>query len=82
MAGNARKVGAIRFERVNKDDATSETEVTRIVPKIMKRKWSRDDSPERGDYDEVSPEKIAEDGLSDGYVISEHEDKHEHLNKQ
>ncbi|XP_057461453.1 putative DUF21 domain-containing protein At3g13070, chloroplastic isoform X2 [Actinidia eriantha] len=74
LAGNARKVSAVRFERVNHDDATLESkEVTRLVPKIMKRKWSSS---------EIPYQKRAEDDLSDGSVNSDHEYDHEHPSEQ
>uniref|UniRef100_A0A5B6ZLE4 DUF21 domain-containing protein n=1 Tax=Davidia involucrata TaxID=16924 RepID=A0A5B6ZLE4_DAVIN len=83
LAGNARKVSAIRFERVNHDDTALETkELTRLVPKIMKRKWSSDDESDRSDYDEVLFQKRTEDYLSDGYVIAEHEVDRDPSSKQ
>ncbi|KAJ4981717.1 hypothetical protein NE237_032554 [Protea cynaroides] len=81
LAGNARKVSAVRFERVNRDDATLETkEVTRLVPRIMKRKWSGDDS-KKGDYSEIPVQERREDGLSVD-VIAEHEDDCDNKMKQ
>ncbi|KAL7217801.1 hypothetical protein ACSBR2_011104 [Camellia fascicularis] len=86
LAGNCRKVSSVRFERVNYDDATLEVkEVTRLFPKIMKRKWSsNEDSDKTDDYDEVPHEKRADDDdLSDDYIINEHENDHdEHPGKQ
>ncbi|KAI8008527.1 DUF21 domain-containing protein [Camellia lanceoleosa] len=89
LAGNARKVSAARFERVNHDEAKSEAkEVTRMFPKIMKRKWSSNEDSDKTDYDEDSYQKRAENDLSDGYIINEHElgheheGDHEHLGKQ
>lgn len=40
LAGNARKVSAVWFERFNGEEGASEAKefVTRVVPKIMKRK--------------------------------------------
>ncbi|KAK3032486.1 hypothetical protein RJ639_037299, partial [Escallonia herrerae] len=79
LAGNARKVSAVRFEQVNYDDATSDTkEVTRWFSKIMKRKWSSEASSDRTDHDKDSFQKRAEDDLPDDHVIAEHEDNHEH----
>ncbi|CAN6694835.1 unnamed protein product [Malus baccata var. baccata] len=70
LAGNARKVGAVRFERIENDAATLETkEVTRLVPKIMKRKWSDDQDSDGTDYDEDSFQKRPQNTISD-----EHED--------
>ena len=39
MAGNARKVGAVRFERVTTHESESTKDVKKLVPKIMKRKY-------------------------------------------
>lgn len=65
LAGNARKVSAVRFERINNDDEMLETkEVTRLVPKIMKRKWSDEDS-DVAEYDGDVFSKRSQDGLSD-----------------
>ncbi|KAK7371942.1 hypothetical protein VNO80_05309 [Phaseolus coccineus] len=51
LAGNARKVSAVRFERINNDEML-ETKVTRMVPKIMKRKWiSAENLEEDAEYD-------------------------------
>ncbi|CAN6557721.1 unnamed protein product [Malus baccata var. baccata] len=70
LAGNARKVGAVRFERIENDPATLETkEVTRLVPKIMKRKWNGDQDSDGTDYDEDSFQKRPQNTISD-----EHED--------
>ncbi|XP_015902636.3 putative DUF21 domain-containing protein At3g13070, chloroplastic isoform X1 [Ziziphus jujuba] len=63
LAGNARKVSAVRFERIDKDIEELETkEVTRLVPKIMKRKWSGDEDSDSTD-DEDSFQKKPEDDL-------------------
>ncbi|XP_071725683.1 putative DUF21 domain-containing protein At3g13070, chloroplastic isoform X2 [Rutidosis leptorrhynchoides] len=44
LAGNARKVGAVRFERVTHDEGEETTkDVKKVVPKIMKRRWGGDD---------------------------------------
>ncbi|THF96469.1 hypothetical protein TEA_027724 [Camellia sinensis var. sinensis] len=86
LAGNCRKVSAVRFEQVNYDDATLEVkEVTRLFPKIMKRKWSsNEDADKTDDYEEVPHEKRADDDdLSADYIINEHENDHdEHPCKQ
>ncbi|KAF5943305.1 hypothetical protein HYC85_020947 [Camellia sinensis] len=68
LAGNCRKVSAVRFERVNYDDATLEVkEVTRLFPKIMKRKWSSNEDSDK----------------TNDYIINEHENDHdEHPGKQ
>ncbi|XVF38209.1 hypothetical protein REPUB_Repub20aG0080600 [Reevesia pubescens] len=44
LAGNARKVSAVRFERINNEEALLDaTAVTPMIPKIMKRKCSSDE---------------------------------------
>ncbi|KAF9590400.1 hypothetical protein IFM89_034193 [Coptis chinensis] len=97
LAGNARKVSAVRFERVNHSDAKLETkEVTRLVPRIMKRKWSgrdesdKSDSDERSfhievdksDYDEIPVKERLGDCLSDENVFGERESVHDNNIKQ
>lgn len=83
LAGNARKVSAVRFERVNQDDATLETEeMTRLVPKIMKKKRGSDADPDKTDDNETQVMERAENLLSGDYVITEHVDKHDHQIKQ
>ncbi|KAK6947040.1 CNNM, transmembrane domain [Dillenia turbinata] len=78
LAGNARKVDAVRFERINNDNATMESkEVTRLVPKIMKRKWSDDEDSDASIYEEGSFQKRQEERLSNNYVVTEHEDDHD-----
>lgn len=53
LEGNARKVSAVRFDRINSDDAAAlETKVTRLVPKIMKRRSSSDDESDWDKSDE------------------------------
>ncbi|KAK9268993.1 hypothetical protein L1049_000760 [Liquidambar formosana] len=82
LAGNARKVSAVRFERINSDNAKLESkDVTRLIPKIMKRKWSSDEDSDMTDYDEDPDQRRPEDGISDGYVIAEHEDDHDSSSK-
>ncbi|XP_076916146.1 putative DUF21 domain-containing protein At3g13070, chloroplastic [Bidens hawaiensis] len=49
LAGNARKVGAVRFERVSSED---ETEAKKVVPVIVNSKWVDDDGDD--DDDETS----------------------------
>ncbi|PIA58190.1 hypothetical protein AQUCO_00500251v1 [Aquilegia coerulea] len=90
LAGNARKVSAVRFERVSHSDAKLETkEVTRVVPRIMKRKWSgRDesdgsDSDDKNDYDGMPfKDKLLQDSLNDDNVIGEHENDHDNNIRQ
>lgn len=81
LAGNARKVSAVRFERINNGEALLEAnEVTRLVPRIMKRKWSSDEESAGSDYDEDdedSFQKRPDHSLSDSNVIAEHEEDNE-----
>ncbi|KAJ9182562.1 hypothetical protein P3X46_006545 [Hevea brasiliensis] len=83
LAGNARKVSAVRFERINNDDVMMEAkEVTRLVPRIVKRKWSSDEDSDGTKYDEDSFQNRPEHGLSDSNVIAEHEDDNERPGRQ
>lgn len=75
LAGNARKVSAVRFERINNDEAKLDAkEVTRMVPKIVKRKWSSDDELDHIEDDDYTYSKKPEDHTHVASVISEHED--------
>ncbi|KAI3973891.1 hypothetical protein MKX01_030467 [Papaver californicum] len=61
LAGNARKVSAVMFERINGDEMVLETkEVPRVVPRIMKRKGSSNDESDKSDDDEI-PYKVLSD---------------------
>lgn len=77
LAGNARKVGAVRFERLENDTAALETkEVTRLVPKIVKRKSSSGHDSDGGEFDEDSFQKRRQLEISD-----EHEDTVDNLSR-
>ncbi|XP_058218891.1 DUF21 domain-containing protein At1g55930, chloroplastic-like [Rhododendron vialii] len=83
LEGNARKVGAVRFERINDDATLKSKEVTRLVPKIMKRKWSSGADSDKTDYSEVPHQERAEEDVHyDGYISSEPEYDHEDHNDQ
>ncbi|CAJ1971486.1 unnamed protein product [Sphenostylis stenocarpa] len=70
LAGNARKVSAVRFERINNGDENLETKVTRMVPKIMKRKWSSgQNSEDDTEYDGDTFEKRPQDDISSEYLV-------------
>ncbi|XP_047337577.1 putative DUF21 domain-containing protein At3g13070, chloroplastic [Impatiens glandulifera] len=74
LAGNARKVSAIRFELVNNDDdSTVEAkDVTRLIPKIMKRKWSGDVNGNDTNFDEVN---CSEEGEHSGSNVNGEHDE-------
>ncbi|KAI3969513.1 hypothetical protein MKX01_020074 [Papaver californicum] len=82
LAGNARKVSAIRFERINNDDVKLETkEVTRLVPRITKRKsggtdgsYGSDDSDGDDDKDEPQVDERLEDNVFNIFSTGAHED--------
>ncbi|KAM5585319.1 DUF21 domain-containing protein [Rosa sericea] len=77
LAGNARKVGAVRFERLENDTATLEAkEVARLVPKIVKRKSSSGHDSDGGEYDEDSFQKRPHLEISD-----EHEDTVDNISR-
>jgi hypothetical protein len=72
LAGNARKVSAVRFERINNDETMMGTkEVTRLFPKIMKRKVGGDEDTDGTEYDDDAFPREPED---DGHSI-QHEDE-------
>ncbi|KAK8712404.1 hypothetical protein V6N13_147644 [Hibiscus sabdariffa] len=82
LAGNARKVSAVRFERINNEEALLDaTAVTPMVPKIMK-KWSSNEDLNNGKHDEDTFEEKQEDGSSDQYVIADHKEENESPNGQ
>lgn len=79
LAGNARKVSAVRFERVSQDDAADleGKGLTRLVTKIMKKKWGGLEDSEtnkKGSEDEVQANEVALDLGTDDFVITEHVD--------
>ncbi|KAL0306280.1 UNVERIFIED_CONTAM: DUF21 domain-containing protein, chloroplastic [Sesamum radiatum] len=56
LAGNARKVSAVRFERINNDEASVESkDVTRLLTKVGKRKVGSDDELDRTECNEAAP---------------------------
>lgn len=79
LAGNARKVSAVRFERVSQDDAADleGKGLTRLVTKIMKKKWGGlkdSETNKKGSEDEVQANEVALDLGTDDFVITEHVD--------
>ncbi|XP_058070652.1 putative DUF21 domain-containing protein At3g13070, chloroplastic isoform X3 [Magnolia sinica] len=85
LAGNARKVRAVRFERINQDESKVETKaVRRVVPRIMKRKWRGGEDTDRSgsDSDEVPFQERCEDDLSDTYVTAEYVIDHDGNNNK
>lgn len=52
LAGNCRKVKAVRFTWINHGSTTETKEITRMIPRIWKRKWREDeDSGQSADDD-------------------------------
>lgn len=49
LAGNCRKVRAVRFTRIDHDSTTETKEITRMIPRIWKRKWRDDENSEQSD---------------------------------
>ncbi|XVE80498.1 hypothetical protein DITRI_Ditri14bG0144800 [Diplodiscus trichospermus] len=82
LAGNARKVSAVRFEQINNEEEFDATAVTPMVPKIMTRKWSSDEDSNNGNHDEDVFEKRQEDEIPDHYVIADHKDDNESPKRQ
>lgn len=73
LAGNARKVSAVRFERLHSGDEMSEAkEVTRMFPKIVKRKWnSGEESENDAEYDGYTFPKRPHEDISNEYVVDQ-----------
>ncbi|KAE8731811.1 putative DUF21 domain-containing protein [Hibiscus syriacus] len=82
LAGNARKVSAVRFEQINNEEELLDpTTLTPMVLKIVKKKWSSDEDSNNGDRDEDTFEKEQQDDLSDDhYVIADHKEDNESPN--
>ncbi|GKV44935.1 hypothetical protein SLEP1_g52069 [Rubroshorea leprosula] len=71
LAANAQKLSAVRFEHINNGEAMSEAkDVTRLIPKIMKRKGNGD-KLDNITYVENAFQKRQENRLSDRYVVAE-----------
>ncbi|XP_013668257.1 putative DUF21 domain-containing protein At3g13070, chloroplastic [Brassica napus] len=61
LAGNARKVSAVRFERVNDMDQVSEAkDVRSMVPKFV-RKWSSEEDDGNSSYQEKTEDAVSDD---------------------
>lgn len=81
LAGNARKVSAVRFERISDDVEIETNEVTRLVPKVMTRKRKSDGGSDRSNHDEISLIERRDEDDSNNFVIAEREDNHDIANK-
>ncbi|KAE8678044.1 putative DUF21 domain-containing protein [Hibiscus syriacus] len=82
LAGNARKVSAVRFERINNEEALLDaTAVTPMVPKIMK-KWGSNEDSNNDIHDEDTFEEKQDDDPSDQYGIADHKEDNESPNGQ
>ncbi|CAK9308683.1 unnamed protein product [Citrullus colocynthis] len=68
LAGNARKVSAVRFERVNDDNG----EVAHLVPKVMKKKWSSNGESGSVENDNLLSSKGLDDSLSREHQNDDH----------
>lgn len=71
LAGNARKVSAVRFERVNDDNV----EVARLVPKVMKKKWSSNGESSSVENDNLLLSERLDDGLSTEHQVDHSSDR-------
>lgn len=72
LAGNARKVRAVRFEQLGNNESAIETkEVARLVPKIMKRKWSSGEDSDSTEYDGDPLHKMPKDDLTEEHGYSQ-----------
>ncbi|KAH1032502.1 hypothetical protein J1N35_044676 [Gossypium stocksii] len=77
LAGNARKVSAVRFECINNEEFLLDTmEVTPKVPKMRKRS-NDEDSNNGNNGEEDAFGKRQEDDLSDQYITADHNENKE-----
>ncbi|KAL8131159.1 DUF21 domain-containing protein At1g55930, chloroplastic-like [Apium graveolens] len=65
LAGNCRKVKAVRFTRRNNDSTTDTKEITRMIPRIWKRKWKDNEDSGQSDDD------IYDEGTPNGSIIQD-----------
>lgn len=71
LAGNARKVSAVRFERVNDMDQVSEAkDVKSMVPKFV-RKWSSEEDDGNSSYQQDK----SESAVSEEHVLADNTKK-------
>ncbi|KAL0399137.1 UNVERIFIED_CONTAM: putative DUF21 domain-containing protein, chloroplastic [Sesamum radiatum] len=79
LAGNARKVSAVRFERINNDEASVESkDVTRLLTKVGKRKVGSDEELDRTECNEAAPfHEVAND-----FVMSVQKDNTNQVSKE
>lgn len=68
LAGNARKVSAVRFERVNDDNG----EVAHLVPKVVKKKWSSNGESGSVENDNLLSSERLDDSLSSEHQNDDH----------
>lgn len=62
LAGNARKVSAVRFERINSEEVSVENRgVTRLIPKFWRRRSTSDDESDRKGDREVPVHDMSND---------------------
>lgn len=78
LAGNARKVSAVRFERINNDEASVESRgVTRFLSKLWRRRSNSDDESDTTEGDEVPVHNASND-----HVMCVQEDNADEVSKQ
>ncbi|XP_073150420.1 putative DUF21 domain-containing protein At3g13070, chloroplastic isoform X2 [Henckelia pumila] len=83
LAGNARKVSSVRFERIAHDESSLETKgFMHLVPKITKAKGSTDEETDQTEADGVEFQVTDDDFGSPGkYVVNVKEDTFEEASK-
>ena len=68
LAGNARKVSVVRFKRVNGDSG----EVTHLVRKVIKKKWSSNGESGNVANDNLLLSERLDDSLSRDHPNDDH----------
>lgn len=72
LAGNCRKVKAVRFTWINHGSTTETKEITRMIPRIWKRKCKDNEDSGQSD-DDISNEGAPNGGFPQDTVIVEDE---------
>eukprot|EP01018_Ginkgo_biloba_P014543 Gb_30473 [translate_table: standard] len=69
LAGNAKKVGSVRFEEIDGED-NKENTVTRVFPRVVKRRWE-DGYDTDGQQDQSNQDKVT------SVILTEKKELHE-----
>ncbi|WOH02628.1 hypothetical protein DCAR_0522017 [Daucus carota subsp. sativus] len=80
LAGNCRKVKAVRFTWINHGSTTETKEITRMIPRIWKRKWR--DNEESGQSDDDAYNEETPNGAFPEDTVNVEDEVKENIYKQ